>query len=65
LDYSRAEILAEEIAEESVVDFVAEEEEGFMVKIVEEEEEKEYAGRVGGNRRWSWRRRRSRKQKAG
>jgi hypothetical protein len=52
--------LAEEIAEESVVDFVAEEEEGFMVKIVEEEEE-EYAGRVGGNRQWSWRRRRSRK----
>ena len=55
--------MAEEIAEESVVDFVAEEEEGFMVKIVEEEEE--YAGRVGGNRRWSWRRRRIRKLKVG
>ena len=60
---SRAEILVEEIAEESVVDFVAEEEEDTRVKIGEEEEE--YACRVGANRRWSWRRRRSRKQKAG
>ena len=45
---SQAQILAEEIAEEIVVDFVAEEED-ISVKIVEEEEE--YAEKVGGNKR--------------